>query len=100
MGPSPAAESYLRGDRIIEVAIATGAEAIPSLLRHGVKARAVEVSRGSRDVGQAILEEAGALGADLLVKGAYTTGRLRQLVFGGATSHIMTAAELPVLMAH
>ena len=28
IGPSPAAESYLRGDRIIEAAIATGAEAI------------------------------------------------------------------------
>jgi 3-methylcrotonyl-CoA carboxylase alpha subunit len=28
IGPSPAAESYLRGDRIIEAALATGAEAI------------------------------------------------------------------------
>ena len=28
IGPSPAAESYLRGDRIIEAAKATGAEAI------------------------------------------------------------------------
>jgi nucleotide-binding universal stress UspA family protein len=35
-----------------------------------------------------------------LVKGAFTRSRLRQLVFGGATSHIMAHAELPVLMAH
>ncbi|MEM0923788.1 MAG: biotin carboxylase N-terminal domain-containing protein, partial [Pseudomonadota bacterium] len=28
IGPAPAAESYLRGDRIVEAAIATGAEAV------------------------------------------------------------------------
>ena len=39
-------------------------------------------------------------GADLLLKGAYTHSRLRQMIFGGATSHILGAAELPVIMAH
>ncbi len=34
------------------------------------------------------------------VKGAYTTSRLRQMIFGGATSHILWNAEVPVLMAH
>jgi nucleotide-binding universal stress UspA family protein len=47
-----------------------------------------------------ILAEAANLGAGLLVKGAYTHSRLRQMIFGGATSHILAAAELPVLMAH
>ena len=50
--------------------------------------------------GEAILSETAALGADLLVKGAYTHGRFRQLIFGGATRHIIHHAELPVLMAH
>ncbi len=40
------------------------------------------------------------VGADLLVKGAYTHSRLRQLIFGGATSHILAEAILPVLMVH
>ena len=35
-----------------------------------------------------------------LVKGAYTNSRLRQVIFGGATSHILAEAQLPVLMAH
>ena len=35
-----------------------------------------------------------------LVKGAYTSSRLRQVIFGGATSHILAEAQLPVLMAH
>jgi nucleotide-binding universal stress UspA family protein len=34
------------------------------------------------------------------VKGAYTQSRLRQIIFGGATRHILANSELPVLMAH
>jgi hypothetical protein len=36
--------------------------------------------------------------ADLLIKG-YTQGRLRQMIFGGAT-HVLEHANLPVLLAH
>jgi len=70
-------------------------------LRHaGVAAEAREIAAGSRGGGEAILAEAAELGASLLIKGAYTHSRLRQMIFGGATSHILAAAELPVLMAH
>ena len=41
-----------------------------------------------------------ALGADLLVKGAYTHNRLRQIIFGGGTQHVLKYAAIPVLMAH
>ena len=37
------------------------------------------------------------IGADLLVMGAYGHARLRELVFGGATRHVLRAATLPVL---
>jgi nucleotide-binding universal stress UspA family protein len=50
--------------------------------------------------GEAILAEATAVGADLLIKGAYTQSRLRQMIFGGATSHILAATHLPVFLAH
>ncbi len=66
----------------------------------GVSAEAREVAAGGRGGGEAILAEAAELGASLLIKGAYTNSRLRQMIFGGATSHILAAAELPVLMAH
>jgi hypothetical protein len=49
---------------------------------------------------EAILEYAAELHADLLIKGAYTQSRLRQMIFGGATSHILAHAKLPVVMAH
>ena len=63
-----------------------------------------QVKRGDRQTRflaqSVILEEAGTRGADLLVKGAYTHSRLRQMFFGGATSHILAEAEIPVLMAN
>lgn len=51
-------------------------------------------------VGQSLLSEAGAIGADLIVMGAYTHSRLRQLILGGVTRHILQNAEIPVLFSH
>jgi nucleotide-binding universal stress UspA family protein len=38
--------------------------------------------------------------ADLIVMGAYSRSRLRQLVFGGVTEHMLFKTDLPVLMVH
>ncbi|TAD87386.1 MAG: universal stress protein [Alphaproteobacteria bacterium] len=54
----------------------------------------------AEDAGAAFLREAATIGADLMIKGAYTQSRIRQLIFGGATRHILTNAGLPVLFAH
>ncbi len=78
----------------------TAADAARHLQRNGIAAEAREVPAEGRGGGEAILAEAAALEADLLVKGAYTHSRLRQMIFGGATSHILAEAELPVFMAH
>jgi nucleotide-binding universal stress UspA family protein len=78
----------------------SGAELALRLRRKGIPAEAVTHRLNTRSPGAAILEEAAAFHADLIIKGAYTQSRLRQLIFGGATSHIMTHAELPVLLAH
>jgi nucleotide-binding universal stress UspA family protein len=47
-----------------------------------------------------LAEVAASLSCDLLVKGAYTQSRLRQMISGGATRHILANATLPILMAH
>ncbi len=78
----------------------TGEEAALHLRRNGIRATALTVKAGSRTPGEIILEHATSLGCDLLVKGAYTQSRLRQMMFGGATQHILANAALPVLMAH
>jgi len=77
-----------------------GTKLVATLERHCIPARAVTLSPGRRTSGEAILAHARSLGCDLLVKGAYTQSRLRQMIFGGATRHILAHAHLPVLMAH
>jgi nucleotide-binding universal stress UspA family protein len=67
---------------------------------NGIAVTAVTVGLGKRTTGEVILDYAKAQGCDLLVKGAYTQSRLRQMVFGGATRHILATATLPVLMGH
>lgn len=71
-----------------------------NLQRHGIAARSVPIKDMSKSPGLAILDTAHSLGADLLVKGGYTQGRIRQLIFGGATSQILAEADMPVFMAH
>ncbi len=68
------------------------------LRNHGINAEFILRNAKHRNSGEAVLRGAEALGADLLIKGAYTQSRLRQMFFGGATSHIMNFAEIPVLM--
>ena len=78
----------------------SGAEIAAMLRLHGVAATALTHEDERRSPGATILAQARELGADLLVKGAYTQSRIRQLIFGGPTQHILEHAELPVLMAH
>lgn len=78
----------------------SGQQVASHLIRNGISAIAKAVASDGRAVGQTILDEARAIDADLLLKGAYTHSRLRQIIFGGATRQILAEAELPVLMAH
>ncbi|MEI8274539.1 MAG: universal stress protein [Hyphomicrobiales bacterium] len=82
----------------------SGEDAALHLRRNGVKAEALTLQKTERSSGEAIgeltLEHAASLGCDLVVKSAYTQSRLRQMIFGGATRHILANATVPVLMAH
>ena len=78
----------------------SGSELAVYLSRAGVPATARTAGREGRSAGEAILTECSRVGADLLVKGAYTQSRLRQMIFGGATRHVMARAQLPVMLAH
>ena len=78
----------------------SGEQMVRYLQRGGVSAVPLSVGLEGRNTGEAILAAAKASGCDLLIKGAYTQSRLRQMIFGGATRHILANATLPVLMAH
>ncbi len=70
------------------------------LLWHGVAAELKVLDRESDRVPAAtLLSGTDAYEADLMVMGAYTRGRFRQLILGGVTQHVLNHATLPVLMS-
>jgi nucleotide-binding universal stress UspA family protein len=72
-----------------------------SLKLNGIAAETMTLKPSvKRNAGETILKKADELGCDLIIKGAYTQSRLRQMIFGGTTRHILANAKLPVLMAH
>lgn len=72
-------------------------EVVDYLECHGV--RAAEV-RGSGKGGAGLVKAAKEAGADVLVSGAYTKGRLREMLFGGVTEHLLFATDFPVILKH
>jgi nucleotide-binding universal stress UspA family protein len=97
-----------KADRVTVLTV-TGGTAVPGpsaeqliryLQRNGIAAKPLIVELARRNTGEAILATAKTLGCDLLIKGAYTQSRLRQMIFDGATRHVLVNAALPVLLAH
>jgi nucleotide-binding universal stress UspA family protein len=74
-------------------------QVIHYLHRNGITAEPMRVGLDGGNTGQAILAAAQSLGCDLLIKGAYTQSRLRQMIFGGATRHVFENAGIAVLLA-
>jgi nucleotide-binding universal stress UspA family protein len=71
-----------------------------NLRRNWIGAELKKAELDGRSTGETILATAQSLGCDLLIKGAYTQRRLRQMIFGGATQHILDNAMIPVLLAN
>lgn len=78
-----------------------GAQALAkTLFGHGREASVSPAPLSGRSVGEAIIEEARTLGADIIVMGGYGHSRLREFVFGGATRHVTHHLEIPTLLSH
>ncbi len=77
-----------------------GADIAAHLARHGVNAEAHKTVGLDIDVGDALLNWTADSGADLIVMGAYGHSRMRELVLGGATRHILEHMTAPVLLSH
>jgi nucleotide-binding universal stress UspA family protein len=67
---------------------------------HGIEAKPHVFHAKGRCVGETLLGEAKSLGCDLLVVGGYSRPRLRELVMGGVTRHLMEHADIPIFMMH
>jgi len=78
-----------------------GRELARALARNGIEARQAPASAPSEpSVGARFLQAAETTGATLLVMGAYTHSRVRQMLLGGVTRHVLKHATVPVLMTH
>lgn len=74
------------------------AEICAAIARHGVKCQSS--SANGADVGSELLRQASAFGSDLLVMGCYGHSRLRELILGGASRHVLKHMNSTVLMSH
>jgi len=66
----------------------------------GITSNFRSINRGRKSTAEAFLKAADQFSADLIVKGAFTHSRLRQLIFGGPTSELISTCPLPILLAH
>jgi nucleotide-binding universal stress UspA family protein len=65
---------------------------------HDVRADIVTFKSVGGSVGAGLLAAASNFGCDLLSMGAYSHSRLRQLILGGVTRHVLEHSTLPVMM--
>ena len=76
-----------------------GGDIARHLSRHDISAVIGTADAGMDGSGEALLGEVRRVGADLLVMGGYGHSRFREWVFGGATRHVLSHADIAVLMA-
>ena len=77
-----------------------GADLAAYLGRHGIVAVVHRMPREGKESGEMLRRVAVDLDADLMVMGGFGHSRLRERIFGGATTSMMKGLVVPVLMAH
>lgn len=76
------------------------AQVAQHLTKRGLMVGSETITKRDDGIGRAVLDFAETWDADLLIKGAFTHSRLRQLIFGGATREILDGATIPTLFCH
>jgi nucleotide-binding universal stress UspA family protein len=79
--------------------VQSAADLVHYLAWQGIAASVGETSEAG-SIAEKLLMAARQAEAGLLVMGAYTHSRLKHLVLGGVTSHMIDAANIPVFMTH
>jgi nucleotide-binding universal stress UspA family protein len=70
------------------------------LRRHGVEAGTDLAVVPGNSTGASLLATAEQAGVTLIVRGAYTHGRLRQTLLGGITRDVLERTRIPIFMMH
>lgn len=77
----------------------SGGDLAEQLALHGVRAELQPVKREGQNEETVLTAAAKSFGAGLIVMGAYGHSRFRELILGGVTRHVLSNAEMPVLMS-
>ena len=96
-----------RARRVLLVTSRPGASRKPALSEvadylalHGVAAETRILECDTATIGETLAGTAQAESVSILVMGAYSTHRVRDLMFGGVTRYLLEHCDLPLLMAH
>lgn len=77
-----------------------GADVARWLARHGPVVSAAVLEPGDGGVPAALAQEATRFGCDMIVMGGFGHSRLREAIFGGVTTELLSAPPLPLFLAH
>lgn len=96
-----------KAEHVAVIAVEEGLRPGPSaddlieyLSLHEVAATLHEMKTEYGSTGETLLAESNELDAGLLVMGAYTHSRLRRMILGSATEHMLGASSVPLFMTH
>jgi nucleotide-binding universal stress UspA family protein len=67
---------------------------------HGIEAKIHEITPEHRNAGKDLLAKTNELGSQMIVLGAYGHSRLRDLVLGGVTQHMLRNTTVPLFLSH
>lgn len=70
------------------------------LSRHGVKAELHERTAAGGSTSDTLIAAANELGSGLVVMGGYGRSRAMEFLLGGVTRRLLSASDVPLLMAH
>jgi nucleotide-binding universal stress UspA family protein len=101
---------FLRAAEHVDVTVVTrdhdasdtvpGADIAPHLARHGINVTVTQLHIEQGDVAETLRRRAIQFGAGLLVMGAYTHSRLREMVLGGTTQSLLKRSPVPLFLSH
>lgn len=103
-----AAVPFLQRARTVTILVAeegetsrkSGEQLAAALAWHGITAEVAGLHVGHDGVARSLLGACHYRGTDLLVMGAYSRSRLREVILGGVTRDMLRLADIPVFMTH
>lgn len=78
---------------------ASSEDLVDYLKQRGIDSE-IELFTAKKKIGQELLERSMALGADLMIMGAYGDSYERETVFGGNTQYIVNYTQMPIILVH